>query len=52
MPIDEKTEYVSVFGFIGKPELSKKTRGEQTAGLGTLEVDRSYGKAKMDTWKR
>lgn len=30
----------------------KKTRGEQTAGLGTLEVDRSYGKAKMDTWKR
>jgi len=29
VPIDEKTEYVSVFGFIGKPELSKKTRGEQ-----------------------
>ena len=30
----------------------RKTRGEQTSNLGTLEVDRSYGKAKMDTWKR
>jgi DNA mismatch repair protein MutL len=29
VPIEEKTEYVSVQGFIGKPELSKKTRGEQ-----------------------
>lgn len=30
----------------------RKTRGEQTSNLGTLEVDRTYGKVKMDTWKR
>jgi DNA mismatch repair protein MutL len=29
VPIEEITDYVSVKGFIGKPELSKKTRGEQ-----------------------
>jgi DNA mismatch repair protein MutL len=29
VPIEEVTDYVSVRGFIGKPELSKKTRGEQ-----------------------
>ena len=29
VPIEEITDYVSVRGFIGKPELSKKTRGEQ-----------------------
>ncbi len=29
VPIEELTDYVSVRGFIGKPELSKKTRGEQ-----------------------
>lgn len=29
VPIEENTEYVSVYGFIGKPELAKKTRGEQ-----------------------
>lgn len=29
VPIEELTEYVSVRGFIGKPELSRKTRGEQ-----------------------
>lgn len=29
----------------------KKTRGEQTSNIGTLEVDRSYGKAKSDVWK-
>ena len=30
----------------------KKARGDQAVNIGTLEVDRSYGKAKMDTWKR
>ena len=30
----------------------RKTRGEQTSNLGTLEVDRTYGQVKMDTWKR
>lgn len=29
VPIEELTEYVSVRGFVGKPELSRKTRGEQ-----------------------
>jgi DNA mismatch repair protein MutL len=29
VPIEEQTEYVSVNGFIGKPDLAKKTRGEQ-----------------------
>lgn len=29
VPVEELTDYVSVRGFIGKPELSKKTRGEQ-----------------------
>ncbi len=29
VPIEEITDYVSVRGFIGKPEVSKKTRGEQ-----------------------
>ncbi len=30
----------------------KKTRGDQAAAIGTLEVDKSYGKSKMDSWKR
>ena len=29
VPIEEITDYVSVRGFIGKPDISKKTRGEQ-----------------------
>ncbi len=29
VPIEELTDYVSVRGFIGKPEINKKTRGEQ-----------------------
>lgn len=30
----------------------KKTRGDQTTNIGTLEVDKTYGKAKTDSWKR
>jgi twitching motility protein PilT len=30
----------------------KKTRGDQTTVIGTLEVDKSYGKTKTDSWKR
>jgi twitching motility protein PilT len=30
----------------------KKTRGEQTTTISSLEVDKSYGKAKYDSWKR
>jgi len=29
VPVEEIMDYVSVSGFIGKPEISKKTRGEQ-----------------------
>lgn len=29
VPVNEDTEVVSILGFVGKPEFSKKTRGEQ-----------------------
>lgn len=29
VPVEETTDYVSVSGFIGKPDVAKKTRGEQ-----------------------
>jgi DNA mismatch repair protein MutL len=29
VPVDEDTEVLKVFGFVGKPEFAKKTRGEQ-----------------------
>lgn len=29
VPVEEVTDYVSVSGFIGKPDVAKKTRGEQ-----------------------
>ncbi|MCO5249101.1 MAG: DNA mismatch repair endonuclease MutL [Chitinophagales bacterium] len=29
VPVEENTEYISVSGYIGKPEAAKKTRGEQ-----------------------
>lgn len=29
VPLEEKTETVNIYGFIGKPEYAKKTRGEQ-----------------------
>ena len=30
----------------------KQTRGQQTTTLGNLEVDKSYGKTRTDSWKR
>ncbi|MFA5323295.1 MAG: PilT/PilU family type 4a pilus ATPase [Smithella sp.] len=30
----------------------KKTRGEQTSNIGSLEVDKLYGKAKSDSWRK
>jgi twitching motility protein PilT len=33
-------------------DVIKKSRGEQTTNIGTLEVDRLYGKAKADPWKK
>jgi twitching motility protein PilT len=32
-------------------DMVKKTRGEQTTTLGSLEVDRAYGKKKPESWK-
>ena len=29
VPVSEETDYIAVQGFIGKPEIAKKTRGEQ-----------------------
>ncbi len=29
VPIEEKTDTVNIYGFVGKPEYAKKTRGEQ-----------------------
>lgn len=29
IPVDEKTEYVSIYGFISKPEFSRKTKADQ-----------------------
>lgn len=29
IPVDEKTELISIYGFIGKPSLLKKSKGEQ-----------------------
>jgi DNA mismatch repair protein MutL len=29
VPVEERTDYISVYGLIGKPEIAKKTRGEQ-----------------------
>jgi DNA mismatch repair protein MutL len=29
VPIEENTEYLSIRGFLGKPDIAKKTRGEQ-----------------------
>ena len=29
VPVEEKTDFVSITGFIGKPELNKKSRGDQ-----------------------
>jgi twitching motility protein PilT len=30
----------------------KSVRGEETTSLGTLEVDKSYGKTKVDPWRK
>ena len=29
VPVDETTEVLAISGFVGKPEYSKKSRGEQ-----------------------
>ncbi|MFC2100475.1 DNA mismatch repair endonuclease MutL [Bacteroidota bacterium] len=29
VPVEQQTEYISIYGYIGKPEFAKKTRGDQ-----------------------
>jgi DNA mismatch repair protein MutL len=29
VPVKENTDYLNVYGFVGKPETAKKTRGDQ-----------------------
>ena len=29
VPVEERSDHIQVYGFVGKPELAKKTRGEQ-----------------------
>jgi len=42
IPIDEDTELVKIFGFVGKPEFSKKTRGEQMFFVNNRFVKSGY----------
>lgn len=42
VPVDEKTAIVSVSGFIGKPEFSRKTRGEQYFFVNDRFIKNSY----------
>ena len=42
VPIEETTEIVAIHGFIGKPEIAKKTRGEQYFFLNKRFIKNSY----------
>ncbi|MBI9037675.1 MAG: DNA mismatch repair endonuclease MutL [Bacteroidales bacterium] len=42
IPVDQKTNFVSISGFIGKPEFSKKTRGEQYFFVNKRFIKHSY----------
>lgn len=41
-PVDEETSYVSIHGYIGKPEFAKKTRGEQFFFVNNRFIKHSY----------
>lgn len=42
IPIEQKTNFCSISGFIGKPEFSKKTRGEQYFFVNKRFIKHSY----------
>lgn len=42
VPVDEVTDYITINGFIGKPEFSKKTRGEQFFYVNHRFIKSSY----------
>jgi DNA mismatch repair protein MutL len=40
--VDEKTDYLDITGFIGKPETAKKTRGDQYLFVNNRFVRNAY----------
>lgn len=42
VPVDENTDQVSIHGYVGKPEFSKKTRGEQFFFVNNRYIKNSY----------
>lgn len=42
LPVEEKTDFISVYGFIGKPSLLKKSKGEQY-----LFINKRYVQSKQ-----
>ncbi len=42
LPVDQKTESVTIKGFIGKPEFAKKTRGEQYFFVNNRFIKHAY----------
>lgn len=42
VPIDEKTEEVHIYGFVGKPEFARKTRGDQLFFVNQRFIKSSY----------
>ena len=45
VPVNEETSIVKIFGYIAKPELAKKTRGEQY-----LFVNKRYFKSNYSSY--
>ncbi|MBT8278185.1 MAG: DNA mismatch repair endonuclease MutL [Bacteroidia bacterium] len=42
VPVEEETEFVKIYGFVGKPEFAKKTRGEQFFFVNNRFIKSSY----------
>jgi DNA mismatch repair protein MutL len=42
VPVEEKTNIVNIFGFIGKPDTAKKTRGEQFFFVNRRYIKNNY----------
>ncbi len=52
IPVDEKTEYISIYGFISKPEFSKKTKADQFVFLNRRYiVNRSINHAVYNAYE-
>lgn len=52
VPLEEKSDYIHVHGFIGKPDFSRKTRGEQYLFVNNRFIKSSYiNHAVMQAYK-